>query len=56
MQTSFSKFLEYLNLYLNLDLFDDLIIYKDSQVKIYGSVILKNGAIICIISSYHSKT
>ena len=55
MQTGFSKFLKCLNLYLDLDLFDDLIIYKDSQVKIYGSVILENGAIIHVTSSYHSK-
>ncbi len=55
MQTGFSKFLEYLNLYLDLDLFDDLIIYEDSQIKIYGSVILKNGIIIHAISSYYSK-
>ena len=53
MQTGFSKFLECLNLYL--DLFDDLIIYEDSQVKIYGSVTLENGAIIHAISSYHGK-
>ena len=55
MQTGFSKFLEYLNLYLDLDLFDDLIIYKDSQIKIYGSVILENDAIIHVTSSYHDK-
>ncbi len=55
MQTGFSKFLKCLNLYLDLDLFDDLIIYKDSQVKIYRSVILENSAIIHVISSYHGK-
>ncbi len=55
MQTDFSKFLKCLNLYLNLDFFDDLIIYEDSQVKIYGSVTLKNNAIICAISSYYDK-
>ncbi len=55
MQTGFSKFLECLNLYLDLDLFDDLIIYEDSQVKIYGSITLENGAIICATSSYHGK-
>jgi len=47
--------LECLNLYLDLDLFDDLIIYENSQIKIYGSVILENGVIICATSSYHGK-
>ncbi len=55
MQTDFSKFLKCLNLYLDLDLFDDFIIYEDSQVKIYRSVTLENNAIIYVISSYHSK-
>jgi len=55
MQTGFSKFLKYLNLYLNLNLFDNLIIYKNSQVKIYGSVTLENDAIIHATSSYHGK-
>ena len=31
MQTGFSKFLECLNLYLDLNLFDDLIIYAISS-------------------------
>ena len=55
MQTGFSKFLECLNLYLDLDLFDDLIIYENSQIKIYGSVTLKNSIIIHATSSYHGK-
>ena len=55
MQTGFSKFLECLNLYLDLDSFDNFVIYEDSQVKIYGSVTLENGAIIRATSSYHSK-
>ena len=55
MQTGFSKFLECLNLYLDLDLFNDLIIYEDSQVKIYGSITLKNNAIIHATNSYHDK-
>ena len=55
MQTGFSNFLKYLNLYLDLDLFDNLIIYEDSQVKIYRSVILENDAIIRAINSYHGK-
>jgi hypothetical protein len=53
MQTGFSNFLDCLNLYL--DLFEDLIIYEESRVKIYGSVTLENGAIIRAINSYHSK-
>ena len=53
MQIGFNNFLDCLNLYL--DLFDHLIIYKESQVKIYGSVTLENGAIIRAINSYHSK-
>ncbi|SRR6266498_4114895 len=56
MQTGFSNFLKCLNLYLDLDLFNDLIIYEDSQVKIYRSVILENGTIIHITSSYYDKT
>ena len=55
MQTDFSKFLKCLNLYLDLDLFDDLIIYEDSQIKIYGSVILSNGAIVCATSNFHNR-
>jgi len=55
MQTGFNKFLKCLNLYLDLDLFDNLIIYKDSQVKIYGLVTLENGIIICATNSYHGK-
>ena len=55
MQTDFSKFLECLNLYLDLNLFDNLIIYEDSQIKIYESVILENNAIIYATNSYHSK-
>ena len=53
MQTGFSNFLNCLNIYL--DLFEHLIIYEESQVKIYGSVTLENGAIMCATSSYHSK-
>jgi hypothetical protein len=41
MQTGFSKFLECLTSYL--DFFEHLIIYEESQVKIYGSVTLENG-------------
>ena len=55
MQTDFSKFLKCLNLYLDLDLFDDFIIYEDSQVKIYESVTLENGIIIHVTNSYHGK-
>lgn len=53
MQTGFSKFMECLTSYL--DLFEHLIIYEESQVKIYGSVTLENGAIMRATSSYHSK-
>ena len=53
MQTGFSNFLDCLNLYL--DLFEHLLIYEESRVKIYGSVTLENGAIIRAINSYHSK-
>ncbi len=55
MQTDFNEFLKYLNLYLDLNLFDNLIIYEDNQVKIYRSVILKNNAIIYATNSYHNK-
>lgn len=53
MQTGFSKFSECLKSYL--DLFEHLIIYEESLVKIYGSVTLENGAIMRAISSYHGR-
>jgi hypothetical protein len=52
MQIAFSKFLNCLNLYL--DLFEDDLI-DETKIKIYGSVTLENGAIVRTTSSYHNK-
>ena len=54
MQISFSKFLTCLNSYLDLlDFTDD--IASETRVKIYGSVTLKDGSIMCATSSFHNK-
>ncbi|CAB4446635.1 unnamed protein product [Rhizophagus irregularis] len=53
MQTGFSKFLECLDLYL--DLLNNPKI-DDSQVKIFGSVTIENGNIIRATNSYHNKS
>jgi hypothetical protein len=53
MQIGFNKFLECLDLYL--DLLNDPKI-DDSQVKIFGSVTLENGTIIRATNSYHNKS
>jgi hypothetical protein len=52
MQIGFSKFLECLDLYL--DLLNDPKI-DESQVKIFGTVTLDNGTIIRATNSYHNK-
>src|SRR5581483_2238932 len=55
LQTSFNKFLNCLDLYL--DLVDDSImnIVGEIQINIYGSVTLENSTIICATSSYHGR-
>src|SRR5947199_10307189 len=53
MKTGFIKFLNSLNLFLDLQL--DIISIDESSVKIYGSVTLKNGAIVHATNSYYSK-
>ena len=55
MQTGFSKFLLCLDSYL--DLLDDstITLFGETQINIYGSVTLNNGAIMRATSSYHNK-
>jgi hypothetical protein len=55
MQTGYSKFLHCLDLYLNL--LDDSTFTLDgkTQINIYGSVTLKNGAIMRASNNYHKK-
>lgn len=55
MQSGFSKFLDCLDSYL--DLFDDstITLNSETQINIYGSVTLENGAIIRASNNYHNK-
>jgi hypothetical protein len=53
MKTGFTKFLDSLNLFLDLQ--PNTTSIDESSVKIYGSVTLENGAIICATNSYYSK-
>jgi hypothetical protein len=53
MKIGFSKFLNCLDLYLDQQI--DMTNINESNVSIYGSVTLKNGAIICATSSFHGK-
>src|SRR5205823_12658396 len=53
MKTGFDKFLHCLDLYI--DLLEYPIIDDESQVKIYESVTLENGAITCATNNYHNK-
>ena len=55
MQTGFNKFLHCLDSYL--DLLDDsaVVLADKTQINIYGSVTLENGAIMRATSSYHDK-
>jgi hypothetical protein len=52
LQTGFNKFLNCLDLYLDLI---DVNIVGETQINIYGSVTLENGGIICATSSYHGR-
>ena len=55
IQTRFSKFLYYLDLYL--DLLDDFTItlLDKIQINIYELVTLENGTIMCATSNFHNK-
>jgi hypothetical protein len=55
MQSGFSKFLDCLDSYL--DLFDDstITLNSETQINIYGSITLENGAIIRASNNYHNK-
>lgn len=55
MQTGFSKFLHCLDSYL--DLLDNSTITLDgeTQINIYGSITLENGAIMRASNNYHKK-
>jgi hypothetical protein len=55
MQTGFNKILHCLDSYL--DLLDDsaFVLADETQINIYGSVTLENGAIMRATSSYHDK-
>ena len=52
MKTGFEKFLECLNLYL--ELLNNPTIDK-VQIKIYGSVMLSNGVIVHATSNFHNR-
>lgn len=52
MQRGFSKFLECLDLYMEL-LNNHSI--SESRITIYGSITLENGAIMRATSSYHNR-
>lgn len=53
MKTGFDKFLHCLDLYM--ELLDYPIIEEESQVNIYKSVILENGAIMRADNNYHNR-
>ena len=52
MKTRFKKFLECLDLYLEL-LNNPTI--DEAQIRIYGSVTLSNGAIVRATSNFHNR-
>lgn len=53
MKTGFTKFLNSLNLFLDLQ--PDITSIDESSVKIYGSVTLENGAIVRATNGYYGK-
>ena len=53
MKIGFSKFLNCLDLYLDQQI--DMANINESNISIYGSVTLENGAIIRATSSFHGK-
>jgi len=54
MKIGFSKFLNCLDLYLDQQI--DIADINESNISIYGSVTLENGAIIRATSSFHGKS
>src|SRR2546423_174633 len=53
MKIEFSKFLNCLDLYLDQQI--DIADINKSNISIYGSITLENGAIIRVTSSFHGK-
>jgi len=53
MKTGFDKFLDCLDLYLELLEYPSI---DESQVNIYESVILENGAIMRATNNYHNRS
>ena len=53
MKTAFQKFTDCLDQYLELlGNFDTI---DDALIKIYGSIILENSAIVCTTSNFYNK-
>ena len=52
MKTGFKKFLECLDLYLEL-LNNPTI--DEARIRIYGSVMLSNGTIVCATSNFYNR-
>ena len=52
MKTGFEKFLECLDLYL--ELLNNLTI-DEARIRIYGSVTLSNSAIVRVTSNFHNR-
>jgi hypothetical protein len=55
MQTGFNKFLHCLDSYLDLLNDSAIVLADETQINIYGSVTLENGAIMRATNSYHDK-
>ena len=55
MQTGFSKFLDCLDSYLDLLDNSTITLVSETQINIYGSVTLENGAIMRASNNYHNK-
>ena len=55
MQTGFNKFLHCLDSYLDLLNDSAIVLADETQINIYGSVTLENGAIMRATGSYHNK-
>jgi hypothetical protein len=53
MQTGFNNFVDCLDSYL--DLFENSTINEESQIKIYGSVTLENGAIVRATNNFYGR-
>ena len=55
MQTGFSKFLDCLDSYLDLLDNSTITLVCETQINIYGSITLENGAIMRASNNYHNK-